>query len=103
MKKLFLSLIAVAAMAMAFTKVNERNHAKVEKYFGMDVYIYSEPLAKYEVLEEKSLNVAMGCKEWIIAPIRKAGKVQGAEGVIIDFPEPGKMQGINYKVIRYLD
>lgn len=51
MKKLFLALIAVAAMAMAFTKVQNEGLAKVKTIEGKEVYVLSDPLRNYTVVE----------------------------------------------------
>lgn len=51
MKKLFLSLIAVAAMAMAFTKQDNRGLARVQTIDEKEIYVLSEPLRNYSVVE----------------------------------------------------
>lgn len=58
MKKLFLSLIAVAAMAMAFTHVNDnKGLARVQKILGKEVYVLCEPVRDYEIVEKMNTSL----------------------------------------------
>lgn len=56
MKKLLFAIIAVAAIAMAFTYENE-SQARVIKISGKEVYVLCEPLRPYDVVDK--LNVEL--------------------------------------------
>jgi hypothetical protein len=101
MKKLFLSLVTIAAMAMAFTESKiESATAKVDKYYNVDLYAFSEPTVEYEVMEEKTLTLVKGCRDWFFKPARQASQA-GADGVIIIIPPPGTVETVKYKIIKY--
>lgn len=61
MKKLMLSIIAVAAMAMAFTQQDNKGLARVNEIDGKEVYVLSEPLRNYSVVDvlTSSFNTVM--------------------------------------------
>lgn len=101
MKKLLTLIIVVAATAMAFTESKkEPATGKVENHFGVDLYAFSEPTVEYEVLEEKTLTMVKGCRDWFFKPARQASQA-GADGVIIVIPPPGAFETVKYKIIRY--
>lgn len=55
MKNATLIFIAVALMAAAFTTVNDnKSLARVQRFQGKEVYVMSEPLREYEVVERIS-------------------------------------------------
>lgn len=65
---------------------NDSGNAKANKVQGIDVFVYSEPLQDYEVIESGKV---------INASIKKAAKA-GANGVIIHL-ESSRWEAIKYK------
>lgn len=72
--------------------------ATPQKVQGIDVYVMSEPVRAYEVIKTGSQDIVLTCKGSINAPIGVAAKTEGAEGVIIHFPQSSK-----YSVIKYTE
>ncbi len=93
-----ISALLLLTGALSFSSP-QQSTAIPQKIQGLDVYIMSEPTRPYEVLETNTKVFKMAsCKDLINGPINKAAKVEGAQGVIIYFPQSSK-----YTIIKYVE
>lgn len=90
-----ISALLIAAIVLAAFKSQNQANARVDRLSGLDVYVYSVPVREYEVLKTGH-PASMGCKNWILNPVKLASQTPNAEGVIINF-ENGSYQAIKYK------
>lgn len=67
------------------------------KQQGIDVYVMSEPSRPYEIIKTGVNSVLLTCKSSLNFPINQAAKYEGAQGVIIYFPQSDKYSIIKYK------
>jgi hypothetical protein len=105
MKKILLTFLI---FTIYHTHAQEKGTAKVRKIDGLDVYIYSEPLAEYEILDKVTAFWNFGADEFgrsslddvvrtMIKRARKKNKnfdkkgVDTADGIIIDDNDSGVM------------
>ncbi len=93
MKTLVLLLLAVILSATIQTQTG---NADVQRMQGLDVYVYSEPVKPYEVIESGKVMVTLtgGCGETVTQAVKKAAKVK-AQGVIVNL-ETSKWDAIKY-------
>jgi hypothetical protein len=89
------SIILLALFGLSFTY--DSGNAKADKVQGIDVFVYSEPLEDYEVIESGKVIATLtgSCNEQVNASIKKAAKA-GANGVIIHL-ESSRWEAIKYK------
>lgn len=91
---LFLWVVVLTA-----AKIENTGNAKVQKLYGIDVYVYSEPTIPYDTIESKNVNIA-GCKDWVTKPARLAAETPNATGVIVSLPTKIG-EGLKYVAIKY--
>jgi len=96
MKTISISLILLACVS--FRPITEST-AIPRKIQGIDVYVMSEPSRPYEIIENKTQAFkALTCDSYVNVPIKAAAKIEGAQGVILYWPD-----GQKYSVIKYKD
>jgi hypothetical protein len=105
MKKILLTFLI---FTIYYTHAQEKGTAKVRKIDGLDLYIYSEPLAEYEILDKVTAFWNFGADEFgrsslddvvrtMIKRARKKNKNfdkkggDTADGIIIDDNDSGVM------------
>lgn len=99
MKNLMFACIAVVCVALTMSFKNQaEGNAVAQRITGLDVYVYSEPTKPYEIIENGKVLVTLtgGCSEVVNQGVKKAGKVDGAQGVIV-YLESSKWSAIKYK------
>lgn len=94
-----LSILLLAVLFSAsFTMQTNSGNATVQKIQGLDVYVYSEPSQKYEVIESGKVLMTLtgGCGEVVTQAVKKSAKVD-ADAVIVHL-ESSKWDAIKYKL-----
>lgn len=88
---LFLAIISL----MAFQSIQQKEvSATPRKVSGVAVFLYSDPVGDYELVESGKFTILMDCNEAINKPIKKAAKLK-ADGVIIHFEQS------RYDIIKF--
>jgi hypothetical protein len=68
--------------------------ANVRKVSGIPVFLYSEPVRPYNVIEDKTFMIFSDCNELVQSPMKRA-RAMKADGVIVD------MEGGRYQLIKW--
>lgn len=89
--------ILIAALLLGSVNFQQSGNAKANKVNGLDVFIYSEPLNDYDVIDSGKILATLtgSCGEYVNSAIKKAGKVK-ADAVIINL-ENQRWEAIKYK------
>ena len=92
-----ISLLLFLILGIQFTPT-ESGQAKVQKIQGVDIFVMSEPLVDYDVIENGKIVITLtgGCDQEITKAAMKASKLN-ADGVIIFFGTPLRYTSIRYK------
>lgn len=83
MKKGLLTIIVLALVAMSFTLTmtdeEKKGLGKVQKIEGIEIYVMSEPLREYEIVEDVSVYDAgisqQYVDDWMMKYVKKAKKL----------------------------
>lgn len=88
--------IIIAALLLGSVKIQQSANAKAEKVNGLDVYVYSEPVNNYEVIDSGKIIATLtgSCGESVNASIKKAAKLN-ADAVLINL-ENSRWEAISY-------
>jgi hypothetical protein len=92
-----LSIIILAIVLMANINPQESGNARVQKVQGIEVYIMSEPLKAYDVIDNgKVLATLSGsCSERLRAAVKSAAKSN--PDAIIFYLDGAKWEAIKFK------
>ena len=91
-----ISAILLLFALLSFRPFSEGN-ARTQKIQGVEVFIYSEPVRDYEVIESGKVIATLtgSCSEQVNQSVKKAAKAK-ADAVII-YLESSKWDAIKYK------
>lgn len=89
--------IIIVALLLGSANFQQSGNAKANKVQGLDVFIYSEPLNNYEVIDSGKIIATLtgSCGESVNASIKKAAKLN-ADAVLINL-ENSRWEAIRYK------
>lgn len=94
-----MKILALALLTgVSFSPQTNPGQASVNKLNGVEIFVYSNPVKEYEVIEtgKVMLTLTGSCDDRIKSAANKAAKLN-ADGLIIEFGEPTRWTAIKYK------
>lgn len=109
MKKVLLLIVAIAAVALSFTKIEDdkKGIARVQRFSGKEIYVLSEPIRDYDVVDRMTTewgtsfvgqkNIQKQMQEIITRALNRVekGKTKDFDAVLTD--DGDKMTLIKFK------
>lgn len=92
-----LSIILLAIVLMASINPQESGNARVQKVQGIEVYVMSEPLNAYDVIDNGKVlaTISGSCSERLRAAVKSAAKSN--PDAIIFYLDGAKWEAIKFK------